>query len=104
MYARINRRVSQMMDSGLLEEVKAVYPLRHLNSLQTVGYRELFGYLDGEYDLQRAVELIRQNTRHYAKRQMTWFRRDKDIHWLDANNDYEKNIYTIDTLLRGDGV
>ena len=104
LYARINRRVSQMMDSGLLEEVKAVYPLRHLNSLQTVGYRELFGYLDGEYDLQRAVELIRQNTRHYAKRQMTWFRRDKDIHWLDANNDYEKNIYTIDTLLRGDGV
>lgn len=101
LYERINNRVSQMMDDGLLEEAKAVYPIRHLNSLQTVGYKELFGYLDGEYDLQRAVELIRQNTRHYAKRQMTWFRRDKDIHWLDAHNDYEKNIAIIDTLLRG---
>lgn len=104
LYERINSRVSQMMDDGLLEEAKAVYPIRHLNSLQTVGYKELFGYLDGEYDLQRAVELIRQNTRHYAKRQMTWFRRDKDIHWLDAHNDYEKNIAIIDTLLRGDCV
>jgi tRNA dimethylallyltransferase len=104
LYERINTRVSQMMDDGLLEEAKAVYPLRHLNSLQTVGYKELFGYLDGEYDLQRAVELIRQNTRHYAKRQMTWFRRDKDIHWIDANNDYEKNIDSIDTLLRGGSV
>lgn len=104
LYERINTRVTQMMEAGLLKEAKAVYPLRHLNSLQTVGYRELFGYLDGEYDLQRAVELIRQNTRHYAKRQMTWFRRDKDIHWIDANNDYEKNIDIIDTLLRGDSL
>ena len=93
-----------MMEDGLLEEAKAVYPLRRLNSLQTVGYRELFGYLDGEYDLQRAVELIRQNTRHYAKRQLTWFRRDKEIHWIDAKNDYEKSINIIDTLLRGGGV
>lgn len=104
LYERINTRVSQMMEDGLLEEAKAVYPLRRLNSLQTVGYRELFGYLDGEYDLRRAVELIRQNTRHYAKRQMTWFRRDKEIHWMDANNDYEKSINSIDTLLRGGGV
>ena len=104
LYERINTRVSQMMEDGLLEEAKAVYPLRRLNSLQTVGYRELFGYLDGEYDLQRAIELIRQNTRHYAKRQMTWFRRDKEIHWIDANNDYEKSINIIDTLLRGGGV
>lgn len=104
LYERINTRVSQMMEDGLLEEAKAVYPLRRLNSLQTVGYRELFGYLDGEYDLRRAIELIRQNTRHYAKRQMTWFRRDKEIHWIDANNDYEKSINIIDTLLRGGGV
>lgn len=104
LYERINTRVSQMMEDGLLEEAKAVYPLRRLNSLQTVGYRELFGYLDAEYDLRRAVELIRQNTRHYAKRQMTWFRRDKEIHWIDANNDYEKSINIIDTLLRGGGV
>ncbi len=104
LYERINTRVTRMMDDGLLEEAKAVYPLRHLNSLQTVGYKELFGYLDGEYDLRRAIELIRQNSRHYAKRQMTWFRRDKDIHWIDANNDYEKNIDSIDTLLRGGSV
>ena len=69
-----------------------------------MGYKELFAYLDGEYDLNRAVELIQQNSRHYAKRQLTWFRRDKEIHWLDANNDYEKNINSIDDLLRADGV
>ena len=102
LYDRINRRVEQMMEDGLLNEVKAVYPQRHLNSLQTVGYKELFAYLDGEYDLPRAVELIQQNTRHYAKRQMTWFRRDKDIHWLDANEAYEKNYDIIARLLRDD--
>ena len=102
LYARINRRVEQMMADGLLEEAKAVYPKRALNSLQTVGYKELFAYLDGDYDLERAVELIQQNTRHYAKRQMTWFRRDKDIYWLNANEEYEKNIAIIDGLLRAD--
>lgn len=104
LYDRINRRVLQMIHDGLVDEAKAVYPKRHLNSLQTVGYRELFACFDGEYDLKRAVELIQQNTRHYAKRQMTWFRRDKDIHWLNANDDYEKNIHIIDDLLRADGV
>lgn len=104
LYDRINRRVLQMIQDGLVDEAKAVYPKRHLNSLQTVGYRELFACFDGEYDLKRAVELIQQNTRHYAKRQMTWFRRDKDIHWLNANDDYEKNIHIIDDLLRADSV
>lgn len=104
LYERINGRVLQMMDNGLLDEARNVYPKRHLNSLQTVGYKELFGYLSGEYDLERAVELIQQNTRHYAKRQLTWFRRDKAIHWLNANDDYEKNIRIIDDLLRADGV
>ena len=104
LYARINRRVLQMMDDGLLDEARNVYPKRQLNSLQTVGYKEIFGYLSGEYDLDRAVELIQQNTRHYAKRQLTWFRRDKAIHWLNANDDYEKNIRIIDDLLRADGV
>ena len=99
LYARINRRVEQMMADGLPEEAKSVYPMRHLNSLQTVGYRELFAYLDGEYSLERAVELIQQNTRHYAKRQMTWFKRDKEIFWLDANDTYEKNSAAIDSLL-----
>ncbi len=104
LYERINGRVLQMMDNGLLDEARKVYPKCHLNSLQTVGYKELFGYLSGEYDLDRAIELIQQNTRHYAKRQLTWFRRDKAIHWLNANDDYEKNICIIDDLLRADGV
>lgn len=104
LYERINRRVLQMVENGLVEEAEAVYPKRRLNSLQTVGYRELFAYMDGEYDLNRAIELIQQNTRHYAKRQMTWFKRDKQIQWLNADDDYEKNIHTIDAWLRADGV
>ena len=104
LYARINDRVKQMMKAGLLEEAKAVYPKRALNSLQTVGYNELFAYLDGEYDLHRAIELIQQNSRHYAKRQLTWFRRDNEIHWLNANDDYEKNSDSIDGLLRAGSV
>ena len=99
LYARINRRVEQMVVDGLVEEARAVYPKRKLNSLQTVGYRELFAYFDGDYDLSRAIELIQQNTRHYAKRQMTWFRRDEQIHWLNANDNYEKNLDLIETLL-----
>ena len=104
LYARVNERVRQMMADGFLEEAKAVYSKRKLNSLQTVGYKELFGYLDGDYDLERAIELIQQNTRHYAKRQLTWLRRDKDIHWLDARDEYEKNVNSIDNLLCADGV
>lgn len=104
LYARINRRVEQMIADGLVEEAKAVYPKRTLNSLQTVGYRELFACFDGEYDLPRAIELIQQNTRHYAKRQLTWFRRDPQIHWLNANDDYEKNSSIIDALLRADSL
>ena len=100
LYDRINRRVEQMIADGLVEEARAVYPLRALSSLQTVGYKELFGFFDGQYDLPRAIELIQQNTRHYAKRQMTWFRRDTQIHRLNANDDYEKNIHYIDDLLR----
>lgn len=104
LYARINRRVEEMIAHGLVEEAQAVYPKRALNSLQTVGYRELFAHFDGEYDLPRAIELIQQNTRHYAKRQLTWFRRDPQIHWLNANDDYEKNSSIIDALLRADSL
>jgi len=104
LYARIDERVRQMIAAGLVDEARAVYPKRALNSLQTVGYKELFAMMDGEYDLDRAIELIQQNTRHYAKRQLTWFRRDKEIFWLDANDDYEKNEHIIDDLLRADSV
>lgn len=104
LYARINARVEQMMAHGLAEEAKRVYAQRALNSLQTVGYRELFACFDGEYDLNRAIELIQQNSRHYAKRQMTWFRRDREIVWLNAKENYEKNRNTIDALLNAAGV
>ena len=85
LFARINARVDQMMRDGLLEEVKRVYPQRHLNSLNTVGYKELFKVLDGEWELPMAVERIKKNTRVYAKKQMTWYKHDADIHWLDAD-------------------
>lgn len=81
-YDNINRRVGSMMDMGLLDEVKSLGAYRHLNALQTVGYSELYEFLDGKITLEKAVEDIRKNTRHYAKRQLTWFNRDKDIHWF----------------------
>ena len=104
LYARIDERVEQMIAAGMVEEARTVYAQRTLNSLQTVGYKELFAMMDGEFDLNRAIELIQQNTRHYAKRQLTWFRRDKEIHWLNAKDDYEKNEHIIDDLLRADSV
>ena len=85
LFARINARVDQMIQKGLMEEVKRVYPLRHLNSLNTVGYKELFKVLDGEWELPMAVERIKKNTRVYAKKQMTWYKHDADIHWLKAD-------------------
>lgn len=104
LYMRINLRVEQMMAQGLLEEARSVYPFRHRNSLQTVGYRELFAYMDGQYTLPKAVEMIQQNSRHYAKRQMTWFNRDTTIHWLNADLDYETQLHTIIDWLCADGV
>jgi tRNA dimethylallyltransferase len=82
LYDRINRRVDMMVADGLVEEARAVYPKRHLNSLQTVGYREMFDYFDGTISLDEAIELIKRNSRHYAKRQMTWFRRDAEFAWF----------------------
>ena len=79
---RINERVDRMMEQGLLSEVEQLLPYRHLNALQTVGYKELFDYMDGLLSLPEAVERIKINTRQYAKRQMTWFKRDEAIHWL----------------------
>ena len=82
LYERINRRVDMMMEGGLLDEVKRVLPYRHLNSLNTVGYKELFMYLDGEWTLDFAIEKIKQNSRIYSRKQMTWFKRDEAIHWF----------------------
>ena len=82
LFERINQRTTLMMEEGLLEEAEALYPYRHLNALNTVGYKELFAYMDGLHDRDTAVELIRRNTRRYAKRQLTWFTRDKETMWL----------------------
>jgi tRNA dimethylallyltransferase len=82
LYARINQRVDAMITAGLVDEVKQLLPYRHLNTLNTVGYSEIFDYLDGKTDLPKAIEMIKQNTRRFAKRQLTWFRKDKDIQWF----------------------
>ncbi len=82
LYERINARVLDMMDRGLEEEARSMLPHRDLPALQTVGYKEMFGYFDGEYDLDEAVRRIQVNTRHYAKRQLTWWRRDSEINWV----------------------
>jgi tRNA dimethylallyltransferase len=78
----IDSRVDQMMQAGLLDEVKSLMPYRHLNALQTVGYAELFEYLDGKINLAEAVEAIKIHTRQYAKRQMTWFKKEKEMEWF----------------------
>lgn len=83
LYARIDARVDRMMEEGLLEEARALLPNRSLPALNTVGYKELFDYFDGRYDLAEAVRLIKRNTRHYAKKQLTWWARDPSIHWID---------------------
>lgn len=84
LYERIDRRVDLMMEAGLEKEARGLYQYRSLSALNTVGYKELFGYFDGEYDLAEAVRLIKRNTRHYAKRQITWWRRDSEITWITA--------------------
>lgn len=83
LYERINHRVDQMMAAGLLDEAKSVYQFRHLNSLNTVGYKELFSFIDGECSLEEAVDLIKRNSRKYARKQLTWFRRDQEIKWFE---------------------
>jgi len=90
LYNRINKRVDIMLADGLEEEARGLYPFKHLNSLNTVGYKELYGYFDEEYDFDEAVRLIKRDSRRYAKRQLSWFNRDKDIMWF--NPDDEKQI------------
>ena len=96
LYERIDRRVDIMVEAGLEDEARAVYPLRHLNSLQTVGYREMFDYFDGTISRDEAIELIKRNSRRYAKRQLTWFGRDEEIEWF-LPTETEKIIEYIDS-------
>lgn len=95
MYDRINCRVDLMMQSGLLEEAKVLYPNKTLNALQTVGYRELFSHFDGEFTLDFALEEIKKNTRRFAKRQMTWFKRTENARWFDYKDHTENIINSI---------
>lgn len=90
LYERINRRVDEMIEQGLLEEAKQYYPQRQLNSLNTVGYKELFKYFDGEWTFDFAIDKIKQNSRIYSRKQMTWFKRDKDIHWINLSETTEE--------------
>ena len=87
LYARIDRRVELMMEEGLEAEARAMLPHRHLNALQTVGYKELFAYFNGEITMEEAVALIQRNSRRYAKRQLTWFRRDEKVRWFRPDED-----------------
>jgi len=96
LYDRINKRVDEMVKQGLVDEVRSLIPYRHYNALNTVGYSELFDYFDGKTDLDKAIDLIKQNTRRFAKRQLTWFRKDQQIHWLKPD---EIQPEIIDRLL-----
>jgi len=100
MYDRINQRVDIMMENGLLEEVKKLAPHKSLNALNTVGYKELFNYLDSEWELDFAISEIKKNTRRFAKRQVTWFKRNKETNWFDFQ--YQLNDITshVDSVLK----
>lgn len=87
LYARIDRRVELMIEEGLEQEARQVYPFRALNALQTVGYKELFAYFDGDCSREEAIALIQRNSRRYAKRQLTWFRRDEEVRWFRPDED-----------------
>ncbi|MFC6095189.1 tRNA (adenosine(37)-N6)-dimethylallyltransferase MiaA [Flavobacterium qiangtangense] len=95
MYNRINLRVDLMMQNGLLEEARNLYSNRNLNALQTVGYRELFSYFDGDYNLDFAIEEIKKNTRRFAKRQLTWFKRTENAKWFDYKSEVDEIVKSI---------
>ncbi|WP_299579273.1 tRNA (adenosine(37)-N6)-dimethylallyltransferase MiaA [uncultured Sunxiuqinia sp.] len=98
LYNQINKRVDLMMAAGLEEEARSIYPFKHLNSLNTVGYKELFAYFDGETSLEKAVELIKRNSRRYARKQLTWLRKDPDIHWFEPHQQEEIICFIHETL------
>lgn len=104
LYDRINRRVDLMIDKGLIEEVRELYEAgyeRGLTSMQGLGYKELIGYFEGEYDLEEAVRLIKRDTRHFAKKQLTWFRKDDEIHWFDVGEyEHEKLVSDVEEVIK----
>ncbi|MDC8004960.1 tRNA (adenosine(37)-N6)-dimethylallyltransferase MiaA [Aureisphaera galaxeae] len=96
-YDRINKRVDLMIEAGLVKEAEALFPHRQLNALQTVGYRELFGHFEGELSLEEAISEIKKNTRRFAKRQGTWFRKNENIHWFDYTTPTEEIVTFVNT-------
>ncbi|HOO94175.1 MAG TPA: tRNA (adenosine(37)-N6)-dimethylallyltransferase MiaA [Proteiniphilum sp.] len=98
LYDRINRRVDAMVLEGLVEEARGFYPMRHLNALNTVGYKELFRYFDGDWSLEQAIDKIKQHSRNYARKQLTWFRRDKAVHWVNLT-DKEQDVMALASSL-----
>lgn len=99
-YDRINRRVDLMITEGLMDEAKALFPKRELNALNTVGYKELFSYLEGKDSLETAVSEIKKNTRRFAKRQLTWFRKDQEINWFDYKTPVEEIQQFLDSKIK----
>lgn len=97
-YERINHRVNQMVENGLEDEARKLMPYRHLPSLQTVGYAEMFRYFDGEFTQEEAMEEIKKNSRRFAKRQLTWYRKQADIHWVDYQNSVEESLSLLKNL------
>lgn len=98
LYSRINRRVDEMMGNGMVEEARLLLPYRSLNALNTVGYKELFRYFDGEWTMEEAIERIKGNTRRYARKQLTWYKKDNDIVWFDAAETDKVFMYLVDKL------
>ncbi|THD67792.1 tRNA (adenosine(37)-N6)-dimethylallyltransferase MiaA [Robertkochia marina] len=98
-YDRINLRVDMMMEAGLLEEAERLFPYRELNALQTVGYKELFEYMDGKATLEEAVSEIKKNTRRFAKRQLTWLRKDPDINWFEYDTDPQEVCMAVEGMM-----
>jgi len=98
LYERINLRVDEMMNEGLLKEAEQFYQYKHLNTLNTVGYKELYQYLDGNWTLDFAINMIKQDSRRYAKRQLTWFNRDKDIHWFHPEEEEKLLQFVVEEM------
>lgn len=98
LYERIDGRMDSMIEDGLFQEAKNLYPYKSNNALQTVGYREIFGMMDGAYDKEEAIRLLKRNSRRYAKRQMTWFRRDDEIQWFHPQNTHQILTYLKDRI------
>ena len=98
LYSRINRRVDEMMENGMVEEARLLLPYRSLNALNTVGYKELFRYFDGEWTMEEAIERIKGNPRRYARKQLTWYKKDNDIVWFDAAETDKVFMYLVDKL------